>query len=161
MIMDVFFNYWAKVTLFPQPHIIFHIFLLTPAARQARIKINWLKSIVAPPKKRCVKISANCCICAANGVPLRCHSDNTFFENCPHQSRSGYSSNFYEMPRKALRVMAGLDRKVLNSRRITKRVAPSNPVFSRSFITSFGVASYRQGVEHVLVTRRVPLLIYS
>ena len=25
--------------------------------------------------------------------------------------------------------MAGLDRKVLNSRRITKRVAPSNPVF--------------------------------
>ena len=37
----------------------------------------------------------------------------------------------------------------LISRRITKRVAPSNPVFSRSFITSFGVASYRQGVEHV------------
>jgi len=41
--------------------------------------------------------------------------------------------------------MAGLDRKVLNSRRITKLVAPSNPVFSRSFITSFGVASYNQG----------------
>ena len=38
--------------------------------------------------------------------------------------------------------MAGLDRKVLNSRRITKRVAPSNPVFNRSFITSFGVASH-------------------
>jgi len=38
--------------------------------------------------------------------------------------------------------MAGLDRKVLNSRRITKIMAPSNPVFSRSFITSFGVASY-------------------
>ncbi len=36
---------------------------------------------------------------------------------------------FYEMPRKALLVMAGLDRKVLNSRRITKLVAPSNPVF--------------------------------
>ena len=50
---------------------------------------------------------------------------------------------FYEMPSKALPVMAGLERKVLNSRRITKRVAPSNPVFSRSFITSFGVASYR------------------
>ncbi len=46
------------------------------------------------------------------------------------------------MPSKALPAMAGLDRKVLNSRRITKRVAPSNPVFSRSFITSFDVASY-------------------
>ena len=33
------------------------------------------------------------------------------------------------MPSKALLAMAGLDRKVLNSRRITKRVAPSNPVF--------------------------------
>ncbi len=53
------------------------------------------------------------------------------------------------MPSKALHAMAGLDRKVLNSRRITKRAAPSNPVFSRSFITSFGVASYRSGVEHV------------
>jgi hypothetical protein len=41
--------------------------------------------------------------------------------------------------------MAGLDRKVLNSRRITKIMAPSNPVFSRSFITSFDVASYRRG----------------
>ena len=41
--------------------------------------------------------------------------------------------------------MAGLDRKVLNSRRITKQVAPSNPVFNRSFITSFGVASYSKG----------------
>ena len=49
------------------------------------------------------------------------------------------------MPSKALPVMAGLDRKVLNSRRITKRVAPSNPVFSRSFITSFGVASHSGG----------------
>ena len=39
--------------------------------------------------------------------------------------------------------MAGLNRKVLNSRRITKLVAPSNPVFSRSFITSFGVAFYK------------------
>jgi hypothetical protein len=46
------------------------------------------------------------------------------------------------MPSKALPVMAGLDRKVLNSRRITKQVAPSNPVFNRSFITSFGVASH-------------------
>ena len=45
------------------------------------------------------------------------------------------------MPSQALHAMAGLDRKVLNSRRITKRAAPSNPVFSRSFITSFGVAS--------------------
>ncbi len=36
---------------------------------------------------------------------------------------------FYEMPRKALSSMAGLDRKVLNSRRITKIMAPSNPVF--------------------------------
>ena len=53
--------------------------------------------------------------------------------------------------------MAGLDRKVLNSRRITKIMVPSNPVFSRSFITSFGVASYRQGVEHVPQCR-VPLL---
>ena len=44
--------------------------------------------------------------------------------------------------------MAGLDRKVLNSRRITKITAPSNPVFSRSFITSFGVASYKQGAGH-------------
>ena len=51
---------------------------------------------------------------------------------------------FYEMPSKALPVMAGLDRKVLNSRRITKRVAPSNPVFSRSFITSFGVATIEE-----------------
>ena len=47
------------------------------------------------------------------------------------------------MPSKALYSMAGLNRKVLNSRRITKIMAPSNPVFSRSFITSFGVASYR------------------
>ena len=52
------------------------------------------------------------------------------------------------MPRQALLAMAGLDRKVLNSRRITKRVAPSNPVFNRSFITSFGVASYKTEVEH-------------
>ena len=42
--------------------------------------------------------------------------------------------------------MAGLDRKVLNSRRITKQVAPSNPVFSRSFITSFGVAFHNRCV---------------
>ena len=60
------------------------------------------------------------------------------------------------MPRKALPVMAGLDRKVLNSRRITKRVAPSNPVFSRSFITSFDVASYSQGAEHVIFFNNVP-----
>lgn len=52
------------------------------------------------------------------------------------------------MPRKALPAMAGLDRKVLNSRRITKRVAPSNPVFSRSFITSFDVASYNRSGMH-------------
>ena len=45
--------------------------------------------------------------------------------------------------------MAGLDRKVLNSRRITKRVAPSNPVFSRSFITSFGVASHSRERNNV------------
>ena len=44
--------------------------------------------------------------------------------------------------------MAGLDRKVLNSRRITKIMAPSNPVFSRSFITSFGVASYNRNGMH-------------
>ena len=49
------------------------------------------------------------------------------------------------MPSKALPAMAGLDRKVLNSRRITKIMAPSNPVFSRSFITSFGVAFHRLG----------------
>jgi len=49
------------------------------------------------------------------------------------------------MPSKALLAMAGLDRKVLNSRRITKLVAPSNPVFNRSFITSFGVASHSRG----------------
>ena len=54
---------------------------------------------------------------------------------------------FYEMPSKALPAMAGLDRKVLNSRRITKQVAPSNPVFSRSFITSFGVDSYNKGQD--------------
>ena len=41
--------------------------------------------------------------------------------------------------------MAGLNRKVLNSRRITKIMASSNPVFSRSFITSFGVAFYSRG----------------
>ena len=41
--------------------------------------------------------------------------------------------------------MAGLDRKVLNSRRITKIMAPSNPVFNRSFVTSFGVAFYKWG----------------
>ena len=52
------------------------------------------------------------------------------------------------MPRKALYSMAGLDRKVLNSRRITKIMAPSNPVFSRSFITSFGVASYNRNGMH-------------
>ena len=49
------------------------------------------------------------------------------------------------MPSKVLYSMAGLDRKVLNSRRITKIMAPSNPVFSRSFITSFGVASHNLG----------------
>ena len=32
--------------------------------------------------------------------------------------------------------MAGLNHMVLDSRRITKTMAPSNPVFSRSFITS-------------------------
>ena len=40
--------------------------------------------------------------------------------------------------------MAGLDRKVLNSRRITKIMAPSNPVFNRSFITSFDVEFYKK-----------------
>ena len=40
--------------------------------------------------------------------------------------------------------MAGLNRKVLNSRRITKIMTPSNPVFSRSFITSFDVDFYRR-----------------
>ena len=55
--------------------------------------------------------------------------------------------------------MAGLDRKVLNSRRITKRVAPSNPVFSRSFITSFGVASYTFKEWNTSASRG-PLLIY-
>ena len=39
---------------------------------------------------------------------------------------------------------------VLNSRRITKITAPSNPVFSRSFITSFGVASYNKGAERYI-----------
>ena len=51
--------------------------------------------------------------------------------------------------------MAGLDRKVLNSRRITKRVAPSNPVFNRSFITSFGVASHSGG-QHAHNTASCP-----
>lgn len=48
------------------------------------------------------------------------------------------------MPRQVLYSMAGLDRKVLNSRRITKIMAPSNPVFNRSFITSFGVDFYKE-----------------
>ena len=47
---------------------------------------------------------------------------------------------------------------VLNSRRITKRVAPSNPVFSRSFITSFGVDSYNQ--EQDAVNTSIPLLLF-
>lgn len=55
--------------------------------------------------------------------------------------------------------MAGLDRKVLNSRRITKRVAPSNPVFSRSFITSFGVASYNK--EQDAERCSIPLLFFQ
>ncbi len=63
------------------------------------------------------------------------------------------------MPRKALLAMAGLDRKVLNSRRITKLATPSNPVFSRSFITSFGVASYRIK-EWNMSSCDVPLLIF-
>ena len=52
--------------------------------------------------------------------------------------------------------MAGLDRKVLNSRRITKIIAPSNPVFSRSFITSFGVAFIKE--ERKPGFTRFPLL---
>ena len=118
------------------------------------------KSIGLPTKKSCVKKSLKCCMVVTKRLPLQCRYDKTFLEKCPHQSRSGYSSNFYEMPSKALHAMAGLDRKVLNSRRITKRAAPSNPVFSRSFITSFGVASYRSGVEHVPAVARVPLLFY-
>ena len=47
---------------------------------------------------------------------------------------------------------------VLNSRRITKLVAPSNPVFSRSFITSFGVDSYNQ--EQDAVNTSIPLLLF-
>ena len=58
--------------------------------------------------------------------------------------------------------MAGLDRKVLNSRRITKIMAPSNPVFSRSFITSFGVAFYKRGAECWFVQPSAPFLfVYS
>jgi len=58
--------------------------------------------------------------------------------------------------------MAGLDRKVLNSRRITKLVAPSNPVFSRSFITSFGVAFYKEGAEiwHIQASAPFPLCLW-
>ncbi len=66
---------------------------------------------------------------------------------------------FYEMPSKALLAMAGLNRKVLNSRRITKLVAPSNPVFSRSFITSFGVAFYKRGAECWHVQLSAPFLL--
>ena len=56
--------------------------------------------------------------------------------------------------------MAGLDRKVLNSRRITKIMAPSNPVFSRSFITSFGVASYNGGAEGWLCQISAPFILH-
>ena len=64
------------------------------------------------------------------------------------------------MPSKALLAMAGLNRKVLNSRRITKLVAPSNPVFSRSFITSFGVASYNGGAEGWLCQISAPFILH-
>ena len=57
-------------------------------------------------------------------------------KNCHIEDDRDTLQFFYEMPSKALYSMAGLDRKVLNSRRITKIMAPSNPVFSRSFITS-------------------------
>ena len=62
------------------------------------------------------------------------------------------------MPSKALPAMAGLDRKVLNSRRITKQVAPSNPVFSRSFITSFGVA-FHNGCATLQQQYRAPSFV--
>ena len=62
------------------------------------------------------------------------------------------------MPSKALHTMAGLDRKVLNSRRITKCAAPSNPVFSRSFITSFDVASIKE--ERSAETFSIPPLLF-
>ena len=65
------------------------------------------------------------------------------------------------MPSKALLAMAGLNRKVLNSRRITKLVAPSNPVFSRSFITSFGVAFYIRGAECWFVQPSAPFLFWQ
>ncbi len=76
-------------------------------------------------------------LCTVNHLKI-----GAFIENLSTSKLIGILFNFfYEMPSKALLVMAGLNRKVLNSRRITKLVAPSNPVFSRSFITSFGVAS--------------------
>ena len=75
-------------------------------------------------------------LCTVNHLKI-----GAFIENLSTSKLIGILFNFfYEMPSKALLVMAGLNRKMLNSRRITKLVAPSNPVFSRSFITSFGVA---------------------
>ena len=56
--------------------------------------------------------------------------------------------------------MAGLNRKVLNSRRITKLVAPSNPVFNRSFITSFGVAFIKEE-RNVGLSSLPPLFFYA
>jgi len=65
-------------------------------------------------QKSSVKNERKFCIFQQDGVSLRCRNDKTFIEKCPHQSRSGYSSNFYEMPSKAAHAMAGLDRKVPN-----------------------------------------------
>ena len=65
------------------------------------------------------------------------------------------------MPSKAPPVMAGLDRKVLNSRRITKQVAPSNPVFigvsSHPLVWLF--IRWERNTSSVLM--RVPLLTFA
>ena len=94
-------------------------------------------------------------LCTVNHLKI-----DAFIENLSTSKLIGILFNFfYEMPSKALLVMAGLNRKVLNSRRITKLVAPSNPVFSRSFITSFGVAFYKRGAECWFVQPSAPFLL--
>ena len=50
--------------------------------------------------KKLKKKSISCCNLLPFVVTLHCRNDDRSLKKCPHQSRSGYSSNFYEMPRK-------------------------------------------------------------
>jgi len=64
--------------------------------------------------KSCVKIAISLALYSEMTYLCGVVKTKRSLKKCPHQSRSGYSSNFYEMPSKAVHAMAGLDRKVPN-----------------------------------------------